>query len=346
MTSHGGAKPRVAVIGAGRMGRRHITAVRQLGLEVAGVCDLDEKALATARQEHQLSPEMLFRDARELLRRGRPECVIIATTAPSHCELGCLAVEAGARYVLCEKPMATSLLECDTLIDTFRRAGAHLAINHPTRFMETFTHVKNAVDSEAFGGLTSVTMVAGNIGVAMNGTHLFELFRHITGELPHEVTAWFSPGSFLNPRGPQYEDRAGAVRLTTVRGKRFYMEAGADQGHGFVSVYAGPYGRLIVDELTGDMRLSVRKASERSQPLTRYPCPADEKAWTIAAADVVAGSRAVLDALLHEKSFPSGEEGRLAVEVLVAAYVSHESGHAPVRLGETTLPRERKFPWP
>ena len=328
------------------MGRRHMTAVRQLGLELAGICDLDREALALACQEHQLSSAQAFGNAEELLRGARPECVIVSTTAPSHAELGCLAAAAGARYILCEKPMATSLAECDALLEAAQRSGARLAVNHPARFTEIYREAKRVVESEAFGGLTSVTMVAGNIGLAMNSTHLFEMFRFTTGEAPREVTAWFSPGTFPNPRGPQFDDRAGSVRLTTAGGKRFYLEAGSDQGHGFTMVYAGRFGQLLVEGLAGEMRLIVRKDSERHQPLTRYACPADERAWKVSSSDAVAGSRAVLEALLKGENFPSGEEGRLAIEVLVAAYVSHENGHVAVRLPETPLPRERRFPWP
>jgi len=38
-------------------------------------------------------------------------------------------------------------------------------------------------------------------------------------------------------------------------------------------------------------------------------------------------------------------EGRMAVQVLVAAYVSHETGHRTVDLRTDPLPRERWFPW-
>jgi hypothetical protein len=65
----------------------------------------------------------------------------------------------------------------------------------------------------------------------------------------------------------------------------------------------------------------------------------------IAAASAVEPSRRVLEALLRRENFPTGEQGRQALEVLVAAYVSNESGHTPVRLDKTDLPRNRIFPW-
>jgi predicted dehydrogenase len=213
------------------------------------------------------------------------------------------------------------------------------------RFMEQYTEPKRIVESEAFGGLSSVTVVAGNFGIAMNGTHYFEMFRFMTGEAPLAVTAWFSPNRLPNPRGPQFEDRAGAVRLRTASGKRFYMEVGADQGHGVKVVYAGPFGQIAVDELGGTMTVSVRQEGARDLPTTRYGMPAVETTHRMAPADAVTPSCSVLDALLRGSDIPSGEDGRLAVAVLVAAHVSDESGHIEVRVDDSNLPLERTFPW-
>ena len=263
----------------------------------------------------------------------------------SHCAYTSLAAEAGARYILCEKPMGVSLAECDRMMEVCSRHGTRLAVNHQMRFMEQYTASKRIVQSEAFGGLSSVTVVAGNFGMANNGSHYFEMFRYMTDEPPIEATAWFSTETVPNPRGPQFEDRAGAVRLTTVSGKRFYMEIGADQGHGMKVVYSGPYGQLVVDELAGTMYLAVRGDRYRDMPSTRYGMPSVESVQKISPADSVGPTRAVLEALLDDDDPPTGEDGRMAVAALVAAYVSDENGHIPVSLGDSALPLDRVFPW-
>jgi len=336
---------KTVIIGSGRMGRRHIQVVHDLRLNLVGICDLNPEALSLATEENNIEPELHFTDVRHLLRQTEPECVIIATTAPTHCEYTCLAAEAGAKYVLCEKPMAVSLVECDKMLEVCTRNGTELAVNHQMRFMEQYTEPKRIIESVAFGGLCSITVVGGNFGMAMNGTHYFEMFRYMTDEALVEVTAWFSPGKVPNPRGPQFEDRAGAVRLTSSSGKRYYMEISADQGHGVNVIYAGPYGQLVVDELAGNVKLITRDKEYRNLPSSRYGMPAMEKTFKIEPADVIGPSRAVLNALLNKTNFPTGEDGRLAVSVLVGAYVSDENGHRPVRIDQELLPRERVFPW-
>jgi predicted dehydrogenase len=211
--------------------------------------------------------------------------------------------------------------------------------------MEQYTKAKEIVEDASFGGLASATVIAGNFGMAMNGSHYFEMFRYLAGEMPATVAAWFSNDTVANPRGAEFKDHAGSIRVTTTKGRRFYMDAGTDQGHGMHVTYAGPYGRLDVDELAGKAHLVVRKAEHRDVPTTRYGMPYEERDLAIMPADAVAPTRSVLEALLAGKNFPDGAVGRMAVEVLAAAYMSNEQGGTTIELATANLPRDRKFPW-
>jgi predicted dehydrogenase len=325
------------------MGRRHLQVVRDLGLTLVGVSDANPEALSAAAAEQGLAPELLFADPGALL-ATRPECVVVATTADSHMDYVQHAARSGAGFVLCEKPMAVSLAQCDAMIEACRAAGTRLAVNHQMRYMEQYTLPREIAWSEELGGLTSVTVVAGNFGLGMNASHYFEMFRFMTGEDPATVTAWFSPGVLPNPRGARFEDRAGSVRVTTESGRRLYMELGSDQGHGVRVVYAGRHGQITVDELAGEMKVSARRPEDRALPTTRYGMPAVERSQRITPADAVAPSRAVLAALIGDAEIPDGRTGRLALAALVAAYESNERGHVPVAV-DVNLPRERVFPW-
>jgi predicted dehydrogenase len=189
-----------------------------------------------------------------------------------------------------------------------------------------------------------MTVVAGNFGFSMNGSHYFEAFRFMTDEEPVEVTAWFSPGVVPNPRGAQFEDRAGSIRAVTASGKRLYMEIGADQGHGLCATYACRNGVITVNELTGELVASVREEQYRDLPTTRYAMPAVNTQMAIRPAEVIEASAAVLNALLKDENNVSGADGRSVMELLVAAYQSAACGSLPVRL-DGKLDRSRRFPW-
>ena len=335
---------KTAILGVGRMGRRHIKIVNQLGWDLVGVFDIRRDSLKLAQDEHALADHLLFDNLDKLYSETKPECLIISTTADSHCALSCMAAERGVKYVLVEKPMAVSLKECDRMIETCHRYGTKMAVNHQMRFMQQYTEPKRLFATEAYGGLASMTVVGGNFGFSMNGTHYFEAFRFLTGEDPVEITAWFSPEVVPNPRGARFQDRAGSIRAVTASGMRLYMEMGADQGHGVRHIYACRNGMVTLNELTGELICSEREEQYRELPTTRYGMPAVDKQRMIQAGEVIDSSAAVLKALLSGVNSVSGEDGRRVVEMLVAAYQSAEQGSVAVRLNRN-LDRGRVFPW-
>jgi predicted dehydrogenase len=335
---------KAAVVGVGRMGKRHAEAVRGLGLDLAGICDQNPEILRQALEDLDRPAAAGFTDFNSLLETVEPDILVIATTAPTHAAYTCAAAERGVKYILCEKPMATSLADCDRMIDVCRRHGVRLAVNHQMRFMDYYREAKRVVESAEFGRLSSITVVAGNFGLAMNGSHYFEMFRYLTDQPAEQVTAWLSKEIVPNPRGPEFEDRGGSIRATNANGQRLYLEIDPEQGHGIKVIYAGRYGVLVFDELAGTMSLSVREEQYRNLPTARYGMPAVAKTLAVPPTEYETLMPRIFKSLLEGDDFPSGADGRGAVGALVAAYVSDENGHRPVLLDDQ-LPLERKFPW-
>lgn len=332
------------IIGLGRMGRRHIQAAKNLGFTIAGVYDPMPESVSLALKEHDLPPSIVFDSAQRMLETVQPDALVVASTAPSHCEYVCMAAGAGVRHVLCEKPMAVSVAECGRMIEACVASGTSLAVNHQMQFMEQYTLVKDLAASPDFGGLRSVTVAASNFGLAMNGAHYFEMFRYLTGEEIETVSFWADDEKVPNPRGAQYEDRSGQLRAVTPSGVRLYMELGGDQGHGIHVVYGCRHGQIFVDEVAGSMRYTHRKAEFRDLPTTRYGMPAEVVSRQIAPADVIAPTEAVWRAMLEGRVYPDGRCGLHAVQALVAANVSGERGGEPVSMNDEAL-KARIFPW-
>lgn len=319
------------------MGMRHASVVRDLGLPLVGVSDIIPAALAAAGLQLALDDDKLFDDPIAMIDARRPEVLIVSTTAPTHRDLVVHAARTGVRAILCEKPAATSIAACDAMIDACRDSGTRLAINHQMRFMEQYQKPKALVNSAAYGGLGSVIVSAGNFGMAMNGTHYFEMFRYLTDEAPVSVNAWFSAEALPNPRGPQFTDAAGSVRMTTASGKRFYLDCSPDQGHGMFVTYNCRNGRIDIDELSGQMTMTVRDEQHRDMPTTRYGMPYSVTSAAITPADAVAPTRSVLEALLAGADYPTGGDGRLAMQALVAAHISNKRGGSTVRLDDPEI---------
>ena len=256
------------------MGRSHAAALQELGVQLTAVCDPRVDARAQVGSEFSVEQAHRFETADALFQKFRGvDLAVIATTADTHAALAKAAVNAGSRNVLCEKPLATSVADCGAMIAVAEAAGARLAVNHQMRFMDQYRLVREELAAGAIGRLASMTVVGGCFGLAMNGSHYIEAFTWLTGMRPVSVSAHFSGKPFANPRGPNFFDQAGDIRIVGEAGQRLNLVIGADQGHGMTVTYAGSSGHIFVDELEGEMIITTRLPEHRDAPATRYGMP-------------------------------------------------------------------------
>lgn len=336
---------RAAAIGLGRMGMRHVQALKNLRMEICGAADTSVDALALLQTNHSVSRSACFTDAMEMLTQVRPEALVVATTAPTHAAYVLAAAQAGVRYVLCEKPFATSLSEAKLMADACAQSHTRLAVNHQMRYMEQYTRVKALIGSSALGPLSSIVVAGSNFGLAMNASHYFEMFRFVGGETVNSVQAWLEEKQLANPRGEQFEDRSGRLLATTSSGRTMYIDFSANAGWGLQVVYICEFGQIFVDELSGEMIVKARQAEFRNLPTTRYGMPVDIERLQIQPADTVAPTMSVWHDLLSGADFPDAQTGTHALACLVAAHASHAISGGPVKLDALNDWTDTSFKW-
>lgn len=335
----------VTLIGAGRMGRAHALAAQKLGLSLDALCDTRAEALKEIGDQFGVAENRRFKDAQTLFASGVDGTVLIATTADTHCILTCGAAKSGAKAILCEKPMASSVAQCDEMIATCADVGTRLAINHQMRFMSQYKIVKQVLDSGKLGRLGSMNVVAGNFGLAMNGSHYIEAFHFLTGSWPVSAAAWFAAEKLPNPRGPNFFDQAGEFRFLGESGQRLTFSIGPDHGHGMTVTYAGEYGHIFVDELEGEAIITSRLPEHRAMPSTRYGMPWERETVRFPQADNVEPTRAVISALIAGNNYPNGQSGRNIVAALAACHASADLGNRTMVLAENEAASDRCFSW-
>lgn len=124
---------RVLVVGLGQMGLSHALAYAKLPeFQVAGLVNRSDVALPDA-----LSHLDIDRDFDAALARLKPDMVAIATYSDSHAAYAIKAMEAGA-HVFVEKPLATTVAECQAVADTAARTGRKLMVGHILRHHPTW----------------------------------------------------------------------------------------------------------------------------------------------------------------------------------------------------------------
>jgi len=139
---------RIGLIGAGRIGTHHATALAR------HVPNADLLAVADAFEEpaRRLARELGVRDAgiEELLDEESVEAVVITASSTAHAELIARSATAG-KAVFCEKPMAMSLTEADAAIAACQEAGVPLQVGFNRRFATDFAAAHAIISGGGIG---------------------------------------------------------------------------------------------------------------------------------------------------------------------------------------------------
>jgi predicted dehydrogenase len=339
---------RTAIFGLGPMGKRQISAVKELGYEIVGLCDKSAEAAEKARQELDLAREIFFADAEKMLEQVKAELVIIATNSDSHEHLTLLSAEKGARYILCEKPMANSVRACASIIGECKKLGVKLAVNHPQRYMKRFSDLASMAYDPALGGPESITFISANAGLAMMGSHFLEMARIVLKEDVVKVSARLSKSICSNPRGKKFDDPCGIMIGETKTGKKVVIVLGNESGLGIRMIAACKYGMIDGDLISGTFHVSFRTLESRDLPPTRYGCSSSSKTVVLESESVVESAKAMILGLVRgDKDIESSPSDSMhIIKLLASAYFSSENGGVAVDVFAKTIPEERLFPWP
>jgi len=159
---------RVGLVGLGFTGRIHLA--RYLDSEKAGlvaVADLEverlKKGAVEPRPDPRLPPLNIpdgiahFATLDDMLTGVELDVVDLCLPTFLHAQSTVKAAQAG-KHILCEKPMALTLAECQAMIDAARANGVQLMIAQCLRFFPEYVYLKEIRDSQRLGRLQSLTM--------------------------------------------------------------------------------------------------------------------------------------------------------------------------------------------
>ncbi|MGC8741918.1 MAG: Gfo/Idh/MocA family protein [Candidatus Sumerlaeaceae bacterium] len=145
-----GKRHRIAVIGCGDMGSAHVRGFAKLeNCEVVATVDPDPNALRRYGVEWYESGPPHFLDTQTMLRSVKPDACVIAVPDRLHRPVAEMALEAGCDIFL-EKPVATSIEDCDAILAAAKQAGRILQIGLVYRYatlyrrMTELAHLKKA----------------------------------------------------------------------------------------------------------------------------------------------------------------------------------------------------------
>jgi myo-inositol 2-dehydrogenase/D-chiro-inositol 1-dehydrogenase len=149
---------RTGIVGFGAWGGIHaasVTYLKESGLadyELAAIACRSEESAARAREQYVGT--QVFTDYHELLALPDIEAVHVVVPSYLHTEVALAAIAAG-KHVLLEKPMATTVEDCERIVTAAEAAaeagGPTVSVVHELRCSEQWGAVRQASDSGDIG---------------------------------------------------------------------------------------------------------------------------------------------------------------------------------------------------
>ena len=144
---------RLAIVGAGVIGKRHIAAIAGTPCaELVAIADPVPAAKSVAED----NGARWFAETADMLAAANPDGVIVATPTEHHLAPVLAAMDAGA-HVLVEKPITPSLEQAQEIIARSAATGRHVLVGHHRRHYRLLHKARELVQGGALGQLVAVS---------------------------------------------------------------------------------------------------------------------------------------------------------------------------------------------
>jgi predicted dehydrogenase len=194
------ATKRFAIVGAGLFGETHAKAyTTHPGAALSVICDINEKRAAEIAKQYGAGRSCS--DWREVAEDDSIDAVSVATPDFAHAEIAVGLAEAG-KHLLVEKPLATTVEECEQIIAAAKSAGVKLMVDFHNRWSPAFHEAHAAIERGDLGDpryisyrLSNTTFVplkmlawADRSSVLwFLGSHAIDMTCWLVGEYPKRV---------------------------------------------------------------------------------------------------------------------------------------------------------------
>jgi UDP-N-acetylglucosamine 3-dehydrogenase len=294
------------------MGKNHARLYSELlGVELIGVSDLNETVVASVARSYGCKP---YVDYQDLLGENLDVLSIVVPTT-LHKKVALDAIQKGIN-VLVEKPIADTVKSADEVIKVARKKGVKLMVGHVERFNPAIIKLKELIDSGVLGKVVSISAKRvgpynpriRDVGIVLDlGTHDIDIMSYLYGERIKQVYA--SAGTVVH----SHEDHA-IITLNFDSGSSGVIDTNWLTPHKVRNLTViGSQGIAEVDCIEQTLRIFdqewVRDAKiEKEEPLKLELLH-------------------FIDCVQHDKKpLVSGENGRHALEVALAAVESARTG--------------------
>lgn len=282
----------------------------------------------------------VYENYAEMLTAERPDIVTIATPDFLHADPFIKAVEAGAKGIFVEKPLATSLADATRMVEVARAAGVVVNVDYQRRWMPYHVASRAFIEQGRLGKLSQVMVEMGGERAMLWRTqpHSIDMMVYYANADPIWVFAELEPGfedygtDYRGDGGKTTESEPAANFYVAFRnGVRGYFTGMKDTMPGIMITLRGPDGRLILSD-EGAQVTVIRQIGHGAQadwtpPQTELILPE----WTFGGME--GGIRDVIAGIETGRPTASPAEHAWRTAAIVDAVLrSQAAGNCPVKI--------------
>ena len=333
-------KVKFAIVGMGSLGKSHIQGVRNNReiAELVAICDNSEEALNSRGDEYGI--ERRYTDFYEMLKDGGFDCVILVTPDQIHREHAVAALEAGY-HVLCEKPLAQSMEDCEAMVAAADKSGKKFMTGQVCRKAPGFMKAKELIEAGEIGELFFVESeyahdyqymkplwrkdpVNLRYSIIGGGCHAIDLLRWIAGD-PTSVMALANRKVLTD--WPVDDCTVAIMQFPNNVIGKIFCGIGVKRNYTMRTCLYGTQGTIICDNTSPEIKLYRHAVTDNGRNL--YPdknIPVE-----IANHNITAEIKDICEAILNDTPLECDvREGAHTVAVGLAAVESAAKGGQPV----------------
>lgn len=141
-------KLKTALVGCGKVGHLHAAALKSLPeSEFVAVCARSPEKAGAFAEKYGVAA---FTDLREMITKAKVEAICLCTPHPQHAAPAIAAAQLGV-HVLVEKPLASSLADCDAMLAAARENKTVISTVYQRRFYPPCERIHQAIQSGKLG---------------------------------------------------------------------------------------------------------------------------------------------------------------------------------------------------
>ena len=337
-------RTKVAILGAGFITDIHVESYHRFIPEaevVAVYARNADKAKAFAEKHHI---EKWYSDVDATINESGCEIVDICLPNYLHADACIKAAKAG-KHIIIEKPLAVTLEEADAMIDACKKAGVKLMYAEELCFAPKYERVRHLVKEGAVGEVYmlkqsekhsgphtdwfyDVNLAGGGVLMDM-GCHAMEWFRWMLGNVKAK-SVYASMSTVLHKERTKGEDNSVVIiefenGVTAVAENSWAKHGGMDDR----SEVHGTGGVIYADLFMGNSAISYSKhgygyAMEKADTTVGWSFTVFEEVFNQGYPHEL---KHFVDCVRNNKEpLVTGEDGRVVLEILYAAYASAGQG--------------------